>query len=177
MDLYVSEGNQLFSTSDSHSSYLYRIQLVGHWTGLFCTIVVTRAIGDVYLNHNEFNKAPVPDKYRQSDLIIQPFLKAEPTIETYPLGPNDRFVIFASHGFWDQTNNEDAANIVKNLWGNRNSAAKRLLCRVLEHKLQTQYGETRHVELVQLYDTALYVDDTSVVILFLDKLQESRIIS
>lgn len=83
---------------------------------------MTRAIGDVYLKHNEFNEAPLPTQYRQEP-IVQPFLKAEPTIGTYPLGPNDRFVIFASHGFWDHTNNEDAANIVNDLWSNHNVSA------------------------------------------------------
>lgn len=75
---------------------------------------MTRAIGNVYLKYNEFNKAPLPGKYIQGEPIVRPILKAEPMIQTRQLGPDDRFVIFGSHGFWDEISNEEAATSVRN---------------------------------------------------------------
>lgn len=46
--------------------------------------------------------------------MARPILKAEPMIQTRQLGPDDRFVIFGSHGFWDEISNEEAATSVRN---------------------------------------------------------------
>jgi pyruvate dehydrogenase phosphatase len=74
---------------------------------------VTRAIGDVYLKHNEFNRDPLPARFKQEHPIVRPVLKAEPTVQAYQLGPDDRFVIFASDGLWDEIENDQAITIVK----------------------------------------------------------------
>ncbi|KAF3338535.1 putative protein phosphatase 2C 79-like isoform X2 [Carex littledalei] len=80
----------------------------------------TRTIGDVYLKYNEFNEAPLPDEYIQEEPIVPPILKAEPMIQTHQLSPDDRFVIFASHEFWDLIDNDQAVILVqgfpRNFW-------------------------------------------------------------
>lgn len=70
----------------------------------------TRAIGDVYMKHNEFNLAP---HYLHGEPIAQPIVKAEPTIQTHPISPDDKFVIFASDGLWDEMDNIEAAELVR----------------------------------------------------------------
>lgn len=74
---------------------------------------MTRAIGDVYLKHNEFNRDPLPNRFKQQQPIVRPIVKAEPTVQTYQLGPDDRFIIFASDGLWAEIDNEEAVTLVK----------------------------------------------------------------
>lgn len=75
---------------------------------------MTRAIEHVYLINEEFNQEPLADEYRQEEPIDQPIVKAEPTVRPHKLGPDDRFIIFASEGLWDLMNNKLAVDLVKN---------------------------------------------------------------
>ncbi|KAF3338542.1 putative protein phosphatase 2C 38 [Carex littledalei] len=130
------------------------------------SLQVTRAIGHVYLKYNEFNKAPLPAQYIQEEPIVQPILKAKPTVQTHQLGPDDRFVIFASHGFWDEINNEEAAAFVRNFTSD--GAAAMLMRKALERAARKHgrgYYDLRYFDPGAKRE---YHDDISVVILFFD---------
>ncbi|KAF3338541.1 hypothetical protein FCM35_KLT17378 [Carex littledalei] len=120
------------------------------------SIHVTRAIGHVYLKYEEFNRAPLPAEYIQEEPIVQPIVKAEPTVRTHQLGPDDRFIIFASDGLWDVMNNKQAADLVKN--NPRNGAAAKLMREAMKITASK-------------YDMEEYHNDMSIVILFFDNLQ------
>ncbi|KAJ1695512.1 hypothetical protein LUZ63_012210 [Rhynchospora breviuscula] len=93
---------------------------------------VTRAIGDVYLKSNEFNRPPLEAQYRQQQPIVRPILKSEPTVQTYQLGPGDRFVIFGSDGLWGEVTNEEAVSVVKA--SPRSGTARALLIKALDNR-------------------------------------------
>ncbi|GAB2246667.1 hypothetical protein Droror1_Dr00002160 [Drosera rotundifolia] len=65
-------------------------------------IQISRSIGDVYLKKWKFNREPLPPKYRLQEPFHKPILRAEPSITVQMLQPEDRFLIFASDGLWDQ---------------------------------------------------------------------------
>ena len=76
------------------------------------------------MKHNEFNPAP---HYLHGGPIAQPIVKAEPTIQTHPIGPNDKFVIFASDGVWDEMDNIEAAELVRDNPRNVSTPSRELL--------------------------------------------------
>ncbi|GAB2218927.1 hypothetical protein Drorol1_Dr00002160 [Drosera rotundifolia] len=65
-------------------------------------IQISRSIGDVYLKKWKFNREPLPPKYRLQEPFHKPILRAEPSITVQMLQPEDRFLIFASDGLWEQ---------------------------------------------------------------------------
>ncbi|KAJ1695513.1 hypothetical protein LUZ63_012211 [Rhynchospora breviuscula] len=131
-------------------------------------IEVTRAIGDFYLKYNEFNRYPLEVRYRHQHPINRPILKAQPTVETYQLGPNDRFVIFGSQGLWREVTNEEAVSVVAA--STRSGAARALLKEALvraSHRNNIQYQELINLPI----DLKHYRhEDISIVILFFDNL-------
>ncbi|KAJ4753189.1 Protein phosphatase 2C family protein [Rhynchospora pubera] len=131
-------------------------------------IQVTRAIGDFYLKSNEFNREPLEARYRQQQPIVRPILKAEPTILTYDLEADDKFVIFASDGLWTDVTNEEAVSIVKH--SPRSGAAKALLVEALSKASQRNNLEYQQLINLPLADKRYHHDDISIVILFFDNL-------
>lgn len=75
---------------------------------------VSRSIGDAYLKKQEFNREPLPNKFRLPEPFFKPILSYEPEISVHKLGPEDQFLIFASDGLWDQLSNQEVVNIVSN---------------------------------------------------------------
>ncbi|KAJ4772768.1 Protein phosphatase 2C [Rhynchospora pubera] len=129
---------------------------------------VTRAIGDAYLKSNEFNRPPLEARYRQQQPIVRPILKSEPTILTYDLEADDKFVIFGSDGLWEEVTNEEAVSVVKA--SPRSGAAGALLKEALvkaSHKHNMQYQQLIDLP---LFNKRSHHDDISIVILFFDHL-------
>ncbi|KAJ3687668.1 hypothetical protein LUZ61_016832 [Rhynchospora tenuis] len=133
-------------------------------------IQVTRAIGDEYLKSNEFNRDPLEARYRQERPIIRPILKALPTIQSYDLEPNDRFVIFGSDGLWNEVSNDEAVSIVKG--SSRYGAAKALLKEALDKAGNRNNLQYRDLVKLPLPDKRYHHDDISIVVLFFDNLPE-----
>lgn len=75
---------------------------------------VSRSIGDAYLKKAEFNREPLPSKYRLAETFFKPILSSEPSISSHKLHPDDQFLIFASDGLWEHLSNQEAVNIVTN---------------------------------------------------------------
>lgn len=75
---------------------------------------VSRSIGDAYLKKAEFNRDPLPAKYRLAETFFRPILSCEPSTSSHTLHPDDQFLIFASDGLWEHLSNQDAVDIVQN---------------------------------------------------------------
>ncbi|GAB2264016.1 hypothetical protein Droror1_Dr00026150 [Drosera rotundifolia] len=129
-------------------------------------IQISRSIGDVYLKKWEFNREPLPPKYRLQEPFHKPILRAEPSITVQMLQPEDRFLIFASDGLWEQLSSQEAVNIVNS--NPRHGIAKRLIeaaLQVAARKREMRYADLRKIDAgVRRH----FHDDITVVVLFLD---------
>ncbi|GFP82811.1 probable protein phosphatase 2c 38 [Phtheirospermum japonicum] len=88
-------------------------------------IQVSRAIGDAYLKRAEFNKPPLLPKFRLPEAFQKPILLAEPSILVQEVDSNDRFLIFASDGLWENISNQEAVDLVNS--SARNGVARKLV--------------------------------------------------
>ena len=75
---------------------------------------VSRSIGDAYLKKAEFNRDPLPAKYRLAETFFRPILSCEPSTSSHTLHPDDQFLIFASDGLWEHLTNQEVVSIVSN---------------------------------------------------------------
>lgn len=75
---------------------------------------VSRSIGDAYLKKAEFNREPLPSKFRLAETFFKPIMSCEPSISSHKLHPDDQFLIFASDGLWEHLSNQEAVHIVSN---------------------------------------------------------------
>ena len=74
---------------------------------------VSRSIGDAYLKYAQYNKEPIPAKFRLHTPFTKPLLSANPSIVSHCIQPSDQFVIFASDGSWEFLSNQEAVEIVQ----------------------------------------------------------------
>ncbi|KAJ8900111.1 hypothetical protein K2173_024227 [Erythroxylum novogranatense] len=129
-------------------------------------IQVSRSIGDAYLKRPEFSVDPSFPRFRLSEPIRRPVLTSEPSISSRALQPNDRFVIFASDGLWEQLTNQEAVEIVHK--NPRPGIARRLVklaLNVAARKRNMKYDELTKVEKGNRRN---YHDDITVVVIFID---------
>ena len=68
----------------------------------------------MYLKKAEFNRKPLYAKYRLCEPMKRPILSGEPSITEHVIQPQDRFLILASDGLWEQMRNQEAVDIVQN---------------------------------------------------------------
>ncbi|KAL9241966.1 hypothetical protein vseg_016016 [Gypsophila vaccaria] len=135
-------------------------------------IQVTRSIGDSYLKSTEFNREPLPAKYRVPEPYMKPILRAEPSISVLKLQPEDQFLIFASDGLWEHLTNQEAVDIVEN--SPRNGIAKRLVKAALHQAAKKR--EMRYCDLKKI-DAGVrrhFHDDITVIVVFVDQHQVHR---
>lgn len=135
-------------------------------------IQVSRSIGDAYLKRTEFNREPLPLKYRLSEAFHKPILSSEPEITVHKLQPEDQFLIFASDGLWEHLSNQEAVDIVQNF--PRNGIAKRLVKAALQKAAKKR--EMRYADLAKISQGVRrhFHDDITVVVLFIDSHLISR---
>ncbi|OIW05098.1 hypothetical protein TanjilG_06234 [Lupinus angustifolius] len=129
-------------------------------------IQVSRSIGDAYLKKAEFNKEPLPYKFRLSEPFFKPILSCEPSISTHKLDPADQFIIFASDGLWEQLSSQEAVNIVSN--NPHNGIARRLVKAALREAAKKR--EIRFTDLQKIEEGVRrhFHDDISVIVVFLN---------
>ncbi|KAL3508176.1 hypothetical protein ACH5RR_033558 [Cinchona calisaya] len=129
-------------------------------------IQVSRAIGDVYLKHAQFNREPLIAKFRLPEPMNMPILSATPSIVTHPLHPNDSFLILASDGLWEHLSNEQAVDIVHS--HPRAGSAKRLIKAALQEAARKR--EMRYSDLCKIDKKVRrhFHDDITVIVLFLN---------
>ncbi|XP_048127433.1 probable protein phosphatase 2C 60 isoform X2 [Rhodamnia argentea] len=129
-------------------------------------IQVSRSIGDAYLKRTEFNREPLPCKFRLPEPFLKPILSSEPSVSVHRLQPEDHFLIFASDGLWEHLSNQGAIDIVKNY--PRKGIARRLIEAALKEaakKREIRYSDMKRIESgVRRH----FHDNISVAVLFLD---------
>ncbi|KAE9619472.1 putative protein-serine/threonine phosphatase [Lupinus albus] len=129
-------------------------------------IQVSRSIGDAYLKKAEFNKEPLPSKYRIPETFFNPILTCEPSISTHKLHSDDQFLIFASDGLWEHLTNQEAVSIVNN--NPPNGIAKRLVKAALREaakKREMRYSDLQKIEQgVRRH----FHDDITVIVVYLN---------
>ncbi|XP_058748929.1 probable protein phosphatase 2C 38 [Vicia villosa] len=76
------------------------------------TTIVSRSIGDAYLKKVEFNREPLPQKFRLPETFIKLILSSESSVSIHKIQPEDKFRIFASDGLWEHLSNQATVNIV-----------------------------------------------------------------
>lgn len=159
----VEEREELKAQHPDDSHIVVQNQGVWRVKGI---IQVTRSIGDVYLKKPELNRDPHYALIGYPLPLKKPVLTAEPSLLEHTLGPQDRFLIFASDGLWDLMNEQQAVNIVHS--NPRMGIARRLVQVALQaaaRKWQVPYSDLKKIE--QGYRRNFH-DDISVVVIFLD---------
>ncbi|KAL0383758.1 UNVERIFIED_CONTAM: putative protein phosphatase 2C 68 [Sesamum calycinum] len=110
-------------------------------------IQVSRSIGDAYLKRPEFSLDPSFPRFHLPEPLSRPVLRADPTILTRDLQPNDKFLIFASDGLWEYLTNQEAVELVYN--SPRVGIARRLLIWAMEKAAKTRqmpYSEIKKLD-------------------------------
>ncbi|KAK1396651.1 hypothetical protein POM88_006514 [Heracleum sosnowskyi] len=89
--------------------------LIVAWSHIFFMhlVMISRSIGDVYLQKSEFNREPLFAKFRPCEPIKRPILSSDPAISVLQLQPHDQFIISASDGLWEHLSNQEAVDIVQ----------------------------------------------------------------
>lgn len=77
----------------------------------------SRAFGDLTLKHDEFNfhygmpelgyRRPIPKENYSG-----PYINHLPDIMVHDLTPEDKFLVLASDGLWDELNRKESAQII-----------------------------------------------------------------
>ncbi|CAL0299563.1 unnamed protein product [Lupinus luteus] len=129
-------------------------------------IQVSRSIGDAYLKKAEFNKDPLPSKYRLAESFFKPILSCEPSISTHKLHPHDQFLIFASDGLWEHLTNQEAVNIVNN--NPPNGIAKRLVKAALREAAKKRKIRFSDLQKIEQGVRRHFHDDITVIVVYLN---------
>ncbi|KAL5155318.1 putative protein phosphatase 2C 38 [Glycine soja] len=129
-------------------------------------IQVSRSIGDAYLKKDEFNREPLPNKFRLSEPFSKPILSYEPAISVHKLRPEDQFIIFASDGLWEQLSNQEVVNIVSN--SPRNGIARRLVRAALRVAARKREMRVSDLQKIEQGVRRHFHDDITVIVVFLN---------
>lgn len=129
-------------------------------------IQVSRAIGDVYLKKQEFNREPICAQFRLTEPLVRPVLTAEPDLCVHQLQPQDRFLIFASDGLWEHLSNEDAVGLVSK--HPQRGIARRLIRVALEEAAKKREMRYSDLKRIQRGIRRHFHDDITVIVVFLN---------
>lgn len=96
----------------------------------------TRALGDLVLKHAEFNfhsympgmgyEDPIP-----KENYTGPYLNYLPDIRVHTLTKDDRFLVLASDGLWDEMNRKESAQILTSKLQDKQERQTREICKIL----------------------------------------------
>lgn len=130
---------------------------------------LTRALGDAYLKHKEFN-APsgMPRSYGRhiKEPFTPPYVSHIPEVHNYTVGPADKFVILASDGLWDFLTPQEAVAIVEK--SSEDDAASKLVYAALENAaIKRNLSLEQLLSLPQGRSRRSVHDDTTVVVYYL----------
>jgi pyruvate dehydrogenase phosphatase len=67
---------------------------------------VTRSLGDLYLKDRQFNCLPLPPIFQAKEPFHPPYILNEPQVISRHLEENDRFILIASDGLWENVSTE-----------------------------------------------------------------------
>lgn len=129
-------------------------------------IQVSRSIGDAYLKKQEFALDSSFPRFNLSEPLRRPVLTAEPSLFTRVIRPQDKFLIFASDGLWEQLSNQEAAEIVYR--NPRSGIARRLVIAALQEAARKREMRYEDLKKVEKGIRRFFHDDITVVVIFLD---------
>ncbi|KAL1313626.1 hypothetical protein HN51_040216 [Arachis hypogaea] len=129
-------------------------------------IQVSRSLGDAYLKKAEFNREPLPQKFRLPEPFFKPILSCEPSISTHKLHHDDQFLIVASDGLWEQLSNQEAVNIVSS--NPRNGIARKLVKAALREAAKKREMRFSDLQKIEKGVRRHFHDDISVIVVFLN---------
>ncbi|CAN6233923.1 unnamed protein product [Urochloa humidicola] len=129
-------------------------------------IQVSRTIGDAYLKRREFALDPSITRFHLSEPLRRPVLTAEPSICTRSLHPQDKFIIFASDGLWEQLTNQQAVEIVHR--NPRRGIAKRLVRAALKQAAEKREMRYDDLKKIEKGVRRFFHDDITVVVVYID---------
>ncbi|KAK2364040.1 putative protein phosphatase 2C [Trifolium repens] len=129
-------------------------------------IQVSRSIGDAYLKKAEFNREPLPLKFRLPETFFKPILSSEPSISVHKIQPEDQFLIFASDGLWEHLSNQTAVNIVSN--SPRNGIARRLVKAALKEAAKKREIRFSDLQKIEQGVRRHFHDDITVIVVYLN---------
>lgn len=93
---------------------------------IYYMLQISRSIGDAYMKKTEFNREPLPAKFRLPAPFKKPILSPEPSTSEHKLSSTDQFLIFASDGLWEHLSNQDAVDVV-------HSYPRNVSCYIIKH--------------------------------------------
>ncbi|XP_061366639.1 probable protein phosphatase 2C 38 [Gastrolobium bilobum] len=158
-----TERDELLSKHPHDSQIVVMKHRVWRVKGL---IQVSRSIGDAYLKKAEFNREPLPYKFRLHEPFSKPILSYEPSISMHKLHPDDQFIIFASDGLWEHLSNQEAVNIVSN--NPRNGIARRLVKAALREAAKKREMRFSDLQKIEQGVRRHFHDDITVIVVFLN---------
>ncbi|KAL1534528.1 [pyruvate dehydrogenase (acetyl-transferring)]-phosphatase [Salvia divinorum] len=129
-------------------------------------IQVSRSIGDVYLKKPEFHRDPIFQQYGNYVPMKRPLMSAEPSIVTRKLRQEDKFIIFASDGLWEQLSDDEAVQIVSKY--PRAGIAKRLVAAAIQEAAKKREVRYKDIKKIERGIRRHFHDDITVVVIYLD---------
>ncbi|CAJ2634849.1 unnamed protein product [Trifolium pratense] len=127
----------------ARNPYVPEVVLHNQLTWNTSNIKVNRSIGYAQFKNNPINSLQNIPEIEQ---IRQVLVSAEPELHSRKIRNGDRFLILASHGFWNFMTNEKAANIVNR--NPRDEIAKRLLSAALEKATEKRRAERVYDDMI-----------------------------
>ncbi|KAK4493393.1 hypothetical protein RD792_017707 [Penstemon davidsonii] len=129
-------------------------------------IQVSRSIGDAYLKKPELSLDPSFPRFHLPEPLRKPVLRADPTVFTRELQPNDKFFIFASDGLWEYLTNQEAVEIVHN--NPRVGIARRLLLSAIAKAAKQRSIPYNEIKKLDRGVRRHVHDDITIVVTFID---------
>jgi pyruvate dehydrogenase phosphatase len=76
----------------------------------------TRSFGDFYLKFREFNNVDKEDRSKgwgpKINNFTGPYINYRPEIKKYEIRENDKYLILATDGLWDELKTKDVEKII-----------------------------------------------------------------
>eukprot|EP01016_Furgasonia_blochmanni_P005892 TRINITY_DN12326_c0_g1_i1.p1 TRINITY_DN12326_c0_g1~~TRINITY_DN12326_c0_g1_i1.p1 ORF type:complete len:496 (+),score=92.38 TRINITY_DN12326_c0_g1_i1:77-1564(+) len=106
----------------------------------------TRAFGDFYLKLAEFNDPEKNNDLRNIRDFHGPYITHRPEVRVIELRTEDKFLVLASDGLWDELTNSNVAEVVEAHRYNKDDISHELLYRALEHAALTHGMDLEELE-------------------------------
>lgn len=104
---------------------------------------------------------------------------AVPIVETFPLDPNDKFIVIASDGVWDVLENKDAVNLIESFRGKcrrDNNKPKSAQVKPTDVNIATLLAlESRYRWFDVVQEEDVMIDDISVVVIELENVTSTNL--
>jgi len=94
----------------------------------------TRSLGDFYLKHSEFNSDTETVSLRRKLKNFKgPYIKYLPEIKIVELSKDDKYIVLATDGLWDELNGRDVAEVIQGNNGDKNKIVESLFNSAILH--------------------------------------------